>query len=130
MSTTIPPALPVGTIVRAPSDELDLSSTASLHARLSAAHAPGALVLLDLEGVTFLDSAALAVVLAAECRLHAEGGVLALINVEERVLRILRICGLAERLVCKSGQALTAWPAQAAWRAEARSRRATSAALS
>ena len=110
MSTTTHPVLTVGTVVRAPHAELDLASTASLHARLSAAHTPGGLVLLDLDGVTFMDSSALAVVLAAEGRLHADGGVLVLINVEERVLRVLRICGLAERLVAQPGHALAGWP--------------------
>ena len=99
MSTSTIPFFPAGAVVQAPSDELDLASATALHARLSAAHAPGALVVLDLQGVTFVDSSALAVVLAAECRLHGSGGVLVLVNVDERVLRILRICGLAERLV-------------------------------
>ena len=35
----------------------------------------------------------------AERRLRESGGTLRLVNVAEEVLRVLRICGLAERLV-------------------------------
>ena len=55
--------------------------------------------MLDLGDVVFLDSSALAVVLSAERRLRESGGTLRLVNVAEEVLRVLRICGLAERLV-------------------------------
>jgi anti-anti-sigma factor len=98
---TTPQHLPSVTVVRAPSDELDLSCARSLRRVLDEAHRPSALVVLDLDGVTFLDSAALAVVLDAERRLGEVGGALVLVNVAVPVLRVLRICGLAERLVSR-----------------------------
>ena len=88
-----------GVVVLAPAGELDLSATPRLRELLHSAHSPGATVVLDLGDVVFLDSSALAVVLTAERRLRASGGSLRLVNVAEEVLRVLRICGLAERLV-------------------------------
>jgi anti-sigma B factor antagonist len=88
-----------GVVVLAPAGELDLASTPRLRELLYEAHSPGATVVLDLDDVVFLDSSALAVVLSAERRLRGSGGSLRLVNVAEEVLRVLRICGLAERLV-------------------------------
>lgn len=86
-------------VVLAPAGELDLSVAPRLRALLGAAHRPGADVVLDLADVVFLDSSALAVVLSAEQRLRGSGGTLRLVNVADEVRRVLRICGLAERLL-------------------------------
>lgn len=87
------------TVVLAPSGELDLAVAPELRARLSAAHRDGARVVLDLQDVVFIDSSALSVVLWAERRLRVTGGSLRLVQPAEGVLRILRICGLADRLM-------------------------------
>lgn len=96
----------VGTIVRAPSDELDIAAVPELRARLAAAHRPGAQVVLDMREVTFMDSSALAVVLAADRRLEAAGGALRLANVSAQVRRVLRICGLAHLVLHTSAEQL------------------------
>jgi len=88
-----------GAVVLAPVGELDLAAAPRLRELLSATHAPGTTVVLDFSDVVFLDSSALAVVLSAERRLRSTGGSLRLVHVSEEVLRVLRICGLAERLV-------------------------------
>ena len=86
-------------VVLAPAGELDLATAPRLRELLDEAHRPRATVVLDLSDVGFLDSSALAVVLGAERRLRATGGTLRLVHVPEAVLRVLRICGLAEQLV-------------------------------
>lgn len=90
------------TTVLAPSGELDIAALPELQVRLLPAVRPGAAVVLDLQDVTFLDSSALALVVAAERRLRATGGSLQLVHVSGAVLRVLRICGLAERLVVRA----------------------------
>ena len=102
-----------GTVVRAPAAELDLVTAPLLRVLLSAAHRPGATVVLDLQLVTFIDSSALAVVLAADRRLQREDGELVLVNVHPNVLRVLRICGLADRLVHRLERAADRPPAAA-----------------
>jgi anti-anti-sigma factor len=87
---------PPGTTVRAPSGELDIEAVPELRRRLDAAHCAGAHVVLDLRDVTFLDSSALSVVLAADRRLAATGGALRLVHVSARVRRVLGLCGLAD----------------------------------
>ena len=84
------------TTVRAPSDELDIAAVPELRTRLAAAHRSGGHVVLDLRAVTFMDSSALAVVLAANRRLEATGGALRLTHVAPDVCRVLRICGLGD----------------------------------
>ena len=92
----------VSTVVLAPGGELDLANAAELEARLAQAHRPGTTVVLDLRDVTFIDSSALAVVLSAHRRLLRTGGALRLVHPADSVLRVLRICGLADRLLGRS----------------------------
>lgn len=97
----------LGTVAHAPSRELDLAAVPELRARLAAVHAPGAQVVLDLAGVTFIDSSALSVVLAADRRLMATGGALRLAHVSAEVRRVLRICGLGSMVLpspCAGGR--------------------------
>jgi anti-sigma B factor antagonist len=96
MRTSPPAPHDAATTVRAPGDELDIAVVPRLRARLAAAHRPGAVVVLDLQDVTFMDSSALSVVLAADRRLAATGGALRLAHVAPEVRRVLRICGLAD----------------------------------
>ena len=96
MRTVRPDPQDVDTIVRAPSGELDLAVVPELRARLAVAHRPGAHLVLDLRDVTFMDSSALSVVLAADRQLMATGGGLRLAHASAEVQRVLRICGLAD----------------------------------
>lgn len=85
--------------VEAPAGVLDRASAGELSRLLETGHRPGTTVVLDLRGVTALDSSALGAVLAAERRLTADGGALQLLHARRAVLRVLRISGLAGRLV-------------------------------
>ncbi len=96
-----PHQLQQSTTVLAPSGELDLAAVDELRSRLLPAVRPGAAVVLDLQDVIFLDSSALSLVVVAERRLRATGGSLQLVHVVPEVLRVLRICGLADRLVLR-----------------------------
>lgn len=87
------------TVVLAPPGELDLFATGPLRELLAAAYRPRASVVLDLQDVVFIDSSALSVILSAERRLQDSGGQLRLVNPADDVSRVLRICGLSERLV-------------------------------
>lgn len=87
------------TVVLSASGELDLAAVPELRAQLAAAHLAGATVVLDVRDVTFMDSSGLAVLLAADRRLRSTGGRLRLAHVADDVLRVLRICGLADRFV-------------------------------
>ena len=94
---TAPHAQPTwSTVVLAPGDELDIAVVPELRSRLAGAYRPGAQVVLDLHDVTFIDSSALSIVLAADRRLAASGGQLKLAHVSPPVRRVLRICGLAD----------------------------------
>ena len=77
---------------------LDAEVAGLLRASLRRSHQPGSPTVLDLLGVTFLDSSALSVLVAAHRRLQAEGSGLIVVNVDERVLRVLRITGLIRQL--------------------------------
>lgn len=90
-------------VVHAPAGELDLASCGSLRSLLGAAHQPGAHIELDMTLVTFFDTSALDVVLAAAARLRTAGGVLELTHVAGRVLRVLQLCGAAELLTGQAG---------------------------
>ena len=94
------------TVVRAPGDELDIAVVPELRASLAGAFRPGAHVVLDLRDVTFMDSSALSIVLAADRRLTASGGRLELAHVSSEVRRVLRICGLGDLVLPSSVVAL------------------------
>ncbi len=99
------------TNVLAPSGELDLAALPELRARLLPAIRPGACVVLDLQDVTFVDSSALAVVVTVDRQLRSTGGSLELVHVAPEVHRVLRICGLSERLVRRPVRPVAAVPA-------------------
>lgn len=104
LQTTLGPPRP--TTVQAPVGELDLLAVPELRSRLGAVHRLGAQVVLDMTDVTFIDSSALSVVLAADRRLAVTGGGLRLVNVCPEVGRVLRICGLADLVVHTPGVVL------------------------
>ncbi len=87
--------LEAGVAVVAPHGDVDLRTMDAVRAELAAAQGEARRVVLDLRGVTFMDSSALSIVLAAERRLTASGGELRLAHVSADVRRVLRICGLS-----------------------------------
>jgi anti-sigma B factor antagonist len=81
--------------VVAASGELDMSSAPDLKAAIRAATERGATTLVvDLGDVTFIDSTAIGVLLAARERLRQSGGALELVCAEPNVLRVLEIVGM------------------------------------
>jgi anti-sigma B factor antagonist len=75
--------------------ELDLNAAPELKAALGAAIDRGATtVVVDMDEVTFIDSTAIGVLLAARERLRQSGGALELVCVEPNVLRVLEIVGM------------------------------------
>ena len=78
-----------------PVGEIDLSSVELLTATLTDTIEAGAVhVTVDLDGVTYLDSAGLGALVGASKRLRAVGGTLALHCRQPRLLRLLTITGL------------------------------------
>ena len=79
--------------------EIDMQTAPQLERVLDDVIAKGALlVTLDLEGVDFLDSSGLRVVLAASRQLTAQDGQLLLEGASPAVERVLEVTGLIERL--------------------------------
>lgn len=64
--------------------------------RVEASHAQ--VVKVDLSGLTFIDSTAVRLLLLATARASTDGNRLALHNPSDRVLRVLRMAGIEERL--------------------------------
>lgn len=83
-----------GAVVRV-RGELDLDSTEQLAAVLSECH--GA-VLVDLGGVTFMDSSGLGTLIRARNRLGDEGGSLAVERAGRNVRRLFEVTGLTDFL--------------------------------
>jgi len=73
--------------------ELDLYTTPRLTAELEAI-VDGLEVVLDLSGVTFLDSTALGAILLAARRLRDENGALAIVTAEASTKKLLEIVGV------------------------------------
>jgi anti-sigma B factor antagonist len=75
--------------------EVDVHTAPLLRERLLEAVGQGeALVLVHLDGVTFIDSTGLGVLVGAHRAQRASGGVLELVCSQPRVLRILELTGL------------------------------------
>ena len=83
-------------VVLAPSGNLDVVSSSFLRAQLAEACDEGLPVVVDLSGVTFIDSIALGVLLAAHRRLLAGGCHLTLTGASGRVQTVLQITGLKQ----------------------------------
>ena len=80
--------------------ELDLATVPRVSAALSAEPVAGArAVVVDLAGVTFMDSTGLAALLTLERELAARGGRLAIACPEGPARLLLDVTGVAERLV-------------------------------
>lgn len=79
--------------------EVDLSTAPGLQKGLRTAAADATLLVVDLSGVAYLDSAGLAVLDTSAREMHANGGALRLIVREDSiVVRALRISGLFETI--------------------------------
>jgi anti-sigma B factor antagonist len=77
--------------------ELDLHSVEPLRERLADVIESGCRrVLVDLMGVTFMESATLGVLLGAAKAMRSTGGLLVLVTDDTRITRTLEISGLAE----------------------------------
>ena len=90
-------------VVAALTGELDLATVGEMKASLAeAATDVGGHVVLDMSAVTFIDAAALGVLVEAANKSQASGGSFGLRNLTPAVERVLRITGLHESLVAKS----------------------------
>lgn len=77
------------------SGEIDVATAPPLRDRLQALTASGrTTVVVDLLGVTFLDSTALGVLVGALKRCRESGGELPLVIAEPRILKVFEITGL------------------------------------
>jgi anti-sigma B factor antagonist len=87
--------LPDAVVVR-PIGELDMATTPSLAAALQAAEGP--LLVLDLSGLTFIDSTGLTLTLQEHRRAERDGRAFALADGDDRILRVFRLMKLDLRL--------------------------------
>jgi anti-sigma B factor antagonist len=77
------------------SGEVDIHTAPRLRQALDALIVAGAWkVVVDLQGVDFIDSSGLRVLLTARRRLEPNGGTLSLVCTQPRVLKVLEITGL------------------------------------
>lgn len=75
--------------------EVDLYTAPALRQQLAELLATGVThVVLDVSGVTFLDSSGLGVLVSSHKRLRAHEGSLAVATSQERILRLVRLTGL------------------------------------
>jgi anti-anti-sigma factor len=81
-----------------PSGELDLASATHFSQTLDEALERSLLVIIDLRAVTFIDSAGLHAIVAADNRAQHNGHRLMLIRGSEHVARLFELVGLTSRL--------------------------------
>ena len=75
--------------------ELDVATAAGLQTALETARGRGALRLIaDLAAVTFLDSAALGVIVTSARKLRMNGGELVIVTDDPRIVRVFELTGL------------------------------------
>ncbi|MBC3843383.1 STAS domain-containing protein [Streptacidiphilus sp. 4-A2] len=93
--------------------DIDIATTYQSTRHLDAATAGTApLVVLDLRGVTFIDSTGLGPISRAWCRAVDRGGDLILLCTEPRILSILRLAGLTPTIaVTRFYPRMFTWPA-------------------
>ncbi|HEV7804266.1 MAG TPA: STAS domain-containing protein [Solirubrobacteraceae bacterium] len=83
----------------APAGELDVTTASQLECQLHELRDSGFdRIVLDLRRVTFLDSTALALILAEDRRARERGHAFTLISGPPAVQRVLEVCGVAGRL--------------------------------
>jgi stage II sporulation protein AA (anti-sigma F factor antagonist) len=86
-----------GVYVLCPVGELDLAVTEVLSDAIAAVEAPA--LVIDLSGLTFIDSSGLKVLVAAKRRFDQEGGKLRVEGAEGSVRRVFELAGLADVLL-------------------------------
>lgn len=77
--------------------ELDIAGIDRLTSAAGAV-ATGGSLMLDLAGLTFVDSSGLRIFMNLDRRSRREGWTLAIANANGQVLRLLKLCGFDERL--------------------------------
>jgi anti-sigma B factor antagonist len=84
--------------------EVDLAAAPRVESAIDEALAgeEGVDIMIDLDGVTFLDSTGLRVLVAAHSRCAGEGRSLTVVNPSASVSRILEITGLGQTLLAES----------------------------
>ena len=86
--------------------EIDLHTAPQLNDALESAVADGATrVIVDFEGVSFIDSTVLGVLLRTFSRLRSSGGELVLVSDDRRILRTFEITGLDRKFRIESSLA-------------------------
>lgn len=86
--------------------ELDIASSPALREELAELARGDTPVVLNLEGLTFMDSTGLSVIIAALKRLHERGLELVLCSPQPNVRRTMEICGLDQVItICPSEDA-------------------------
>jgi anti-anti-sigma factor len=79
--------------------EIDVATAGDVEQELLRAEASGAeQIVLDLSGVTFMDSTAIRLLLAADMRSRSNGSRLSLLRPARMVMRVLRIAGVDDVL--------------------------------
>lgn len=96
MSIEVEVAVHDGLAAVAPRGEIDITTAPEVRAALSAALDRGATgIVVDLEGVTFMDSSGLSVLVGAHRRLTRRGGRLEVVGAGPAIEKTLRLTGLA-----------------------------------
>ncbi|MFI6924779.1 STAS domain-containing protein [Nonomuraea spiralis] len=105
--------LPGGVLVTV-AGELDSSNSPRLESYAERQRRPGAGMVLDLAGLTFMDSRGLHVLLRLNAAVLDQGGVLRLAAVQELPARVLRVTGVWSSLIVHAdvGEAVAAMGAQ------------------
>ena len=87
-----------GAVVVVPMGEIDLATVDLLQAEIDVAATESKAVVLDLRGVTFMDSAGLRLVVHSTRALEGEGGTLAIVRGPKEVQRVFDLVGLDGRV--------------------------------
>jgi anti-sigma B factor antagonist len=90
--------------------ELDLAVAGQLRSTLAAARPSGRLLLLDLQGLTFMDCAGIAVLVQEQRRAQADGYSVAVTGARGEVAELLALTGLDAQLRFDDGRPAPAPP--------------------
>jgi anti-sigma B factor antagonist len=98
MALTVELTSASGWVVVSPRGPVDAATAPTLRAELDGVTAHGAHVLVDLGGVSFLDSTGLGVLIGGLRRARVEGGALRVVCADPVMLELFRVTGLTEVL--------------------------------